>query len=359
MTVNVNQQRCVTCGKCVKDCPTNTLEMKDGVPSARDGKGDGGLRCQHCLAVCPEAALTLDGVESESLVPLNEMPIPPPNEVANLIRSRLTTSAALIVRRRRRSSTNKRMSRMKKVLLLLLATLAIGGAAAMTVEEAKAFMTASRTRFLSAKSYHIEYTTTAMGIPTESRCWIRRDAKKGVSVLNESQTKPFGLPMPKMTQLVMDGNVYLLSALAPNKALHLKYVDPSDLSDVFCNFFTENGTVEPVSDTKDKCVIKFTPSAAELLNMQTQAKANGGLISTAVLPASFKYTFLKPSKDISEIVGYNAKGEEALKVVVSKLELNAKVDDAYFALPKNCKVVDLKSAAEAAKILGAGLLPKK
>ena len=35
MTVNVNQQRCVKCGKCVKDCPTNTLEMKDGVPSAR------------------------------------------------------------------------------------------------------------------------------------------------------------------------------------------------------------------------------------------------------------------------------------------------------------------------------------
>ena len=119
---------------------------------------------------------------------------------------------------------------MKKVLLLLLATLAIGGAAAMTVEEAKAFMTASRTRFLSAKSYHIEYTTTAMGIPTESRCWIRRDAKKGVSVLNESQTKPFGLPMPKMTQLATDGSGYLLSALAPNNSVQLKYGDASDWS---------------------------------------------------------------------------------------------------------------------------------
>ena len=248
---------------------------------------------------------------------------------------------------------------MKHVLLLVLATLAVGGAAAMTIDEAKAFMTASRTRFLSAKSYHIEYVTTAMGIPTESRCWIRRDAKKGVSVLNESQTKPFGFPMPKMTQLVTDGKVYLLSAIAPDKALHMKFSDGQVQDDVFCNFFTENGTVEPVSDTKDRCVIKFTPSAAELVTMQTHAKANGGLISTAVLPASFKYTFLKPSKDISEIVGYTAKGEEALKVSVSKLELNAKVADAYFALPKDCKVVDLKDAAEAAKVLGAGLLPKK
>ena len=237
--------------------------------------------------------------------------------------------------------------------------LVLGSADAMTVDEAKAFMTASRTRFLSAKSYHVEYVTTAMGIPTESRCWIRRDAKKGVSILNESQTKPFGFPMPKMTQLVTDGKVYMLSAIAPNKALHMTFSDGQVQDDVFCNFFTENGTVEPVSDTKEKCVIKFTPSAAELATMQSHAKANGGLVSTAVLPASFKYTFLKPSKDISEIVGYNAKGEEALKVAVSKIELNAKVDDAYFTLPKDCKVVDLKSAAEAAKVLGAGLLPKK
>ena len=249
---------------------------------------------------------------------------------------------------------------MKRILLMItMVALALGSAGAMTVDEAKAFMTASRTRFLSAKSYHIEYVTTAMGIPTESRCWIRRDAKKGVSILNESQTKPFGFPMPKMTQLVTGGKVYVLSAIAPNKALHMKFSDGQVSDDVFCNFFTENGTVKPVSDTKDKCVVKFTPSAAELVAMQSHAKANGGLISTAVLPASFKYTFLKPSKDISEIVGYNAKGEEALKIVVSKLELNAKVDDAYFALPKDCKVVDLKSAAEAAKVLGAGLLPKK
>ena len=246
---------------------------------------------------------------------------------------------------------------MKRVVLLALATFAFGRAAAMTAEEAKAFMTASRSRFLSAKSYHIEYVTTAMGVPTESRCWIRRDAEKGVSVLNESQTKPFGFPMPKMTQLATEGNVYLLSDLAPNKALHLKYVNPGDLTDVFCNFFTEQGTVEPVSDAKDKCVIKFTPSAAELVTMQSRAKASGGLVSTAVLPASFRYTFLKPSKDIGEIVGYNAKGEEILKVAISKLELNAKVDDAYFALPENYAIVDLKSAAEAAKALTGGLLP--
>ena len=249
---------------------------------------------------------------------------------------------------------------MKRILLMItMVALALGSAGAMTVDEAKAFMTASRTRFLSAKSYHIEYVTTAMGISTESKCWIRRDAKKGVSILNESQTKPFGFPMPKMTQLVTGGKVYVLSAIAPNKALHMKFSDGQVSDDVFCNFFTENGTVEPISDAKDKCVIKFTPSAAELVAMQTHAKASGGLVSNAVFPASFKYTFKKPSKDIGEIVGYSAKGEETLKVSVSKLELNAKVDDAYFALPKDCKVVDLKDAAEAAKVLADGFVSGK
>ena len=102
----------------------------------------------------------------------------------------------------------------KRILLMtVVIALAAGSAAAMTVDEAKAFMTASRSRFLSAKSYHIEYTTTAMGIPTES-----------------------------------------------------------------------------------------------------------------------------------------------LKVVVSKLEMNAKVEDSYFTLPKGCKVIDVKSAAEVAKALAGSLL---
>ena len=245
----------------------------------------------------------------------------------------------------------------KRILLMtVVIALAAGSAAAMTVDEAKAFMTASRSRFLSAKSYHIEYTTTAMGIPTESRCWIRRDAKRGISVLNESQTMPFGFPMPKMTQLVTGGKVYVISALAPDKALHMSFSDGQVQDDVFCNFFTDNGTVEPVSDAKDKCVIKFTPSAAELLQMGERAASSTIQVPGGV-PSSFRYTFRKPSKDVCEIVGLNAKGEETLKVVVSKLEMNAKVEDSYFTLPKGCKVIDVKSAAEVAKALAGSLLP--
>ena len=249
---------------------------------------------------------------------------------------------------------------MKQVLSVVLIMLALGSAGAMTVDEAKAFMTASRTRFLSAKSCHIEYTMTAMGVPTESRCWIRRDAKKGVSVLNESQTKPFGFPMPKMTQLVTEGKVYLFSAVTPDKALHLKFSDGQVPDEAFVNFLTELGAVEPVSDTKDSCVLKFKPMAAEFLQAGGQAmSAFGGAFPVPLgsVPESFLCTFRKPSGDISRIVAMDGQGQEVFNVFVSKLEFDAKINDSYFVLPKGCKVVDIKSAADAAKSLVGGLMP--
>lgn len=64
------------------------LALVDGHPAVREGKGDACMNCQHCLAVCPEGALTLNGVVSAELPLLSDMPIPPPNELANLLRSR-------------------------------------------------------------------------------------------------------------------------------------------------------------------------------------------------------------------------------------------------------------------------------
>ena len=79
---------CVGCGKCVKDCPVGVLEMKDGRPAVREGKDGQCMNCQHCLAVCPEGALAVNGVGADDCRPLSQMPIPPPNELANLLMSR-------------------------------------------------------------------------------------------------------------------------------------------------------------------------------------------------------------------------------------------------------------------------------
>ena len=79
---------CTGCGKCAKDCPMAILEKKAGRPSVRDGKGLGCIDCRHCVAVCPEGAFSVNGITADDCRPLSEMPIPPPEEMSNLLMTR-------------------------------------------------------------------------------------------------------------------------------------------------------------------------------------------------------------------------------------------------------------------------------
>ena len=49
---------CKGCGACVRDCGFGVLAMKDGRPVVREGREEQCMNCQHCLAVCPEGAVT-------------------------------------------------------------------------------------------------------------------------------------------------------------------------------------------------------------------------------------------------------------------------------------------------------------
>ena len=79
---------CTSCGKCIKDCAVGVLELKDGKPSIRRGKDVLCMDCRHCVAVCPEGAISVNNVSADDCRLLSDMPIPPPDEVANLLMSR-------------------------------------------------------------------------------------------------------------------------------------------------------------------------------------------------------------------------------------------------------------------------------
>jgi nitroreductase/NAD-dependent dihydropyrimidine dehydrogenase PreA subunit len=83
----VDQERCVQCGLCVQDCLASVLGMEEYPVMKND---EGCIRGQHCLAVCPTAAVTILGNDTEDSTPLKGN-LPQPEQMATLIKGRRST----------------------------------------------------------------------------------------------------------------------------------------------------------------------------------------------------------------------------------------------------------------------------
>ena len=78
----IDDSKCVRCGACVRDCAFRALRSgEDGLP--RLAAADRCMRCQHCLAICPVGAITLDGKRPEDSMPLKGLALPGAEAVAN------------------------------------------------------------------------------------------------------------------------------------------------------------------------------------------------------------------------------------------------------------------------------------
>ncbi|GAB7078986.1 nitroreductase family protein [Megalodesulfovibrio paquesii] len=65
---SVDDSRCIQCGVCVEDCIVEALSMGEGLPVMH--KPEACFGCQHCLTVCPTAAITVQGKRPEDSLPL-------------------------------------------------------------------------------------------------------------------------------------------------------------------------------------------------------------------------------------------------------------------------------------------------
>lgn len=79
----IDEEKCIHCGLCIKDCSANALEFNENkIPEINEKKC---FKCQHCLAICPVGALSVcdkTPENSDAIWAQN------PDSILNLIKSR-------------------------------------------------------------------------------------------------------------------------------------------------------------------------------------------------------------------------------------------------------------------------------
>jgi len=89
LNFSVDDELCTRCGWCALDCPACIIEQtgKD-LPSIKPDKEKACIQCQHCLAICPTAALSIHGKNPHDSIVLSAEKIPRLEQMTRLIRGR-------------------------------------------------------------------------------------------------------------------------------------------------------------------------------------------------------------------------------------------------------------------------------
>jgi ferredoxin len=83
----VDAARCVGCGRCVRDCAFKALTCGgDGRPVLSEPSRC--MRCQHCFAICPTGAVSIDGRRADEACATRGLELPSAAAVENYLSTR-------------------------------------------------------------------------------------------------------------------------------------------------------------------------------------------------------------------------------------------------------------------------------
>ena len=75
-TLELDFSTCINCGQCAKVCPLNVFKKDANGQVAPQAKAIGRcIECGQCVALCPTNSLTLDGIDPDSLQPVENAPL--------------------------------------------------------------------------------------------------------------------------------------------------------------------------------------------------------------------------------------------------------------------------------------------
>lgn len=83
----IDKSKCIRCGLCIRDCAFRALKADaDGYPTLP--KAGVCMKCQHCFAVCPKAAVSFDGKNPADSISTKDIELPTAAAVENWLRTR-------------------------------------------------------------------------------------------------------------------------------------------------------------------------------------------------------------------------------------------------------------------------------
>ena len=80
---NIDENKCIHCGLCAKDCLTGCITFDDNNPKM--SFPDGCIKCQHCMAICPVGAISILDKNPDNS---DKIYVQNPDMILNLIKSR-------------------------------------------------------------------------------------------------------------------------------------------------------------------------------------------------------------------------------------------------------------------------------
>ena len=84
--IQVDQEKCISCGLCAEVCPTSVISMGGEGPQATGGERC--IACGHCVAVCPHAALDNAKAPLAKQLELEVVPVLDADTAARFLRAR-------------------------------------------------------------------------------------------------------------------------------------------------------------------------------------------------------------------------------------------------------------------------------
>lgn len=87
----VDKDKCIRCGACIEDCVANVLGWQNNLPAVIPEQEESCIQCQHCMAVCPTAALSIFGLNPEKSMSVKESEWPTMEQMEKLMRGRRST----------------------------------------------------------------------------------------------------------------------------------------------------------------------------------------------------------------------------------------------------------------------------